>query len=735
MLDSGANAAPTSNNWVDKVDPRVLQFSAEASSGETDFIVLLSEQANLSGADQLGTKLAKGTYVFQKLTEVAKRSQASMLRSLDEQGIAHQSFWIANMIRVRGNVAVIQQMAQRADVVHIYANPLVHFAEPTSDPDTSPSAINAIEPGVSWIKAPSLWALGFTGQGIVVGGNDTGYRWTHAALKGRYRGWNGTVADHNYSWHDSIHSGGGVCGADSPQPCDDDGHGTHTMGTMVGTDGGTNQVGVAPGATWIGCRNMDQGNGTPATYSECLQWFIAPTDSAGNNPDPSKAPDVINNSWGCPPSEGCGPLTLQVPMENVRAAGIAVVVSAGNSGSACSTVQDPPAIYQAVISVGASANNSNVIASFSSRGPVTIDGSNRLKPNVTAPGLNVRSSYGSSDTAYANLSGTSMAGPHTVGAVALILSAHPELRGNVNAIQTLLEQSALRLTSSQTCGGTAGTAIPNNTFGWGRIDVLAAYNLASTTPANISTRLRVGTGDDVLIGGFIITGTQSKRVIVRAIGPSLPLVGTLVDPTLELRDGSGALIGSNDNWRTGGQEAEIIATTIPPANDLESAIVQTLPANSAAYTATVRGVNNGTGIGLVEAYDLDHLVDSKLANISTRGLVQTGDNVLIAGTIVLGTTSQRVLVRAIGPSLNVPGKLADPTLELRDGNGGLIRSNDNWRIGGQEAEIIATTIPPTNDLESAIVATLPASGARYTAILRGAGETTGVALVEVYALQ
>ena len=260
--------------------------------------------------------------------------------------------------------------------------------------------------------------------------------------------------------------------------------------------------------------------------------------------------------------------------------------------------------------------------------------------------------------------------------------------------------------------------------------------VATGTPGtlgNISTRLRVETGDNVLIGGFIITGTQSKKLIVRAIGPSLPLAGTLADPILELRDSSGALIFSNDNWRSN-HEAEIIATGIPPSNDLESAIVATLPAYNSAYTAIVRGVDNETGIGLVEAYDLDQTpVDSKLANISTRGLVQTGDNVLIAGTIVLGQASQRVLVRAIGPSLPVVGKLENPTLELRDGNGALIRANDNWR-SDQEAEIIATTIPPTNDLESAIVATLPAGGAAYTAIVSGVGGTTGVAVVEVYGL-
>jgi hypothetical protein len=245
----------------------------------------------------------------------------------------------------------------------------------------------------------------------------------------------------------------------------------------------------------------------------------------------------------------------------------------------------------------------------------------------------------------------------------------------------------------------------------------------------------VETGDNVLIGGFIVTGTQPKKVIVRAIGASLningvPVPGRLENPTLELHGPGGALIASNDDWRST-QEAEIIASTVPPTNDLESAIVATLPANSTGYTAIVRGVNNTTGIALVEAYDLDNAVDSKLANISTRGLVQTGDNVLISGFIVLGSDAQDVLVRAIGPSLPVAGKLADPTLDLYDSNGLLLASNDNWR-DTQEAEIIATGIPPADDAESAIVETL--APAAYTAIVRSKNETTGVALGEVYSL-
>lgn len=219
-------------------------------------------------------------------------------------------------------------------------------------------------------------------------------------------------------------------------------------------------------------------------------------------------------------------------------------------------------------------------------------------------------------------------------------------------------------------------------------------------------------------------------MIVRAIGPSLTVPGALSNTQLELFDSAGR-IATNDNWRST-QEAEIIASTVPPTNELESAIVATLPANGSGYTAIVRGVNGETGVGLVEVYDLDLTADSKLANISTRGLVQTGDNVLIGGFIVSGATSKKVIVRAIGPSLPVPGKLLDPTLELYDSNGRKFATNNNWR-DTQQAEIIATTVPPTNNLESAIVTTLPPGGC--TAIVRGNADTTGVALVEVYALE
>jgi predicted outer membrane repeat protein len=270
--------------------------------------------------------------------------------------------------------------------------------------------------------------------------------------------------------------------------------------------------------------------------------------------------------------------------------------------------------------------------------------------------------------------------------------------------------------------------IPNAAGGDGAD--IGAFESAPEPPtlANISTRLRVGTGDNAMIGGFIITGTQPKTVIVRGIGPSLSMPGALADPIIEVHGSSGQLLATNDNWRDG-LYAQQVASTLPPPNDLESALYGAI--NPDTYTVVVRGKNDTTGIALFEVYDLDDTVDSKLANVSTRGFVQTGDDVLIGGVIVQGQNSLKVIVRAIGPSLSVPGALADPTLELHDGNGALLVANDNWRTD-QQAEIIATTIPPSNDLESAIVRDLVPGN--YTAIVRGVNNTTGIAVVEAYGL-
>ena len=265
---------------------------------------------------------------------------------------------------------------------------------------------------------------------------------------------------------------------------------------------------------------------------------------------------------------------------------------------------------------------------------------------------------------------------------------------------------------------------------------------------NIATRLRVLTGENVLIAGFIVTGTDPKKVIIRGIGPSLGAVGVqgaLADPVLELHQGSTTL-ATNNNWKIKdsdgtSQEAEIQATTIQPSNDNEAALVATLPPGS--YTAILSGKNSGTGIGLVEVYDLDQTSNAQAVNISTRGFVDTGDNVMIGGFIAgpANSITSRILVRALGPSLQnagVASALANPFLELHDASGATLATNDNWKVNAadgssQQAEIEATTIPPTNDLESALIASLPPGN--YTAIVRGTGNSSGVSLVEFYNLK
>ena len=259
----------------------------------------------------------------------------------------------------------------------------------------------------------------------------------------------------------------------------------------------------------------------------------------------------------------------------------------------------------------------------------------------------------------------------------------------------------------------------------------------ATAAVNIATRMAVGTGENVLIGGFIVTGTAPKKVMVRAIGPSLSSAGVavpgrLLDPVLELRGSDGSLIFSNDDWRSTQQQA-VIDSTIPPSDNRESAIIATLqPSN---YTAIMSGKNNTTGIGLVEVYDLDSPATSQVAQISTRGFVQTGDDVMIGGFILSGGSGTSVLVRGIGPSLRSAGigaALANPTLELYNANGDIIGQNDDWK-STQEQEIRDTTVPPADDREAAIVSSVIAG--TYTAILRGKDNSTGVALVEIFVLQ
>jgi subtilisin family serine protease len=459
---AGSANASTAPSNVDR------QLWAElADGGTTSFWVYLAEQADLTAApintaDAPVNRVETTRWVYQELTRVADSSQAGLRAMLEARGVEHTPFWISNVIHVTGDAGLARQLAARPDVSHLEADEPYQLIEPTARVD-APIGIAAVEWGVTNINADDVWAqFGVTGQGITVASVDTGVRFTHAAVVNQYRGnLGGGAFDHNYNWFDPT----GICGN---TPCDNNNHGTHVTGTMVGDDGGSNQIGVAPGANWIAAKGCGSSSCASNHLLAAGQWMVAPTDLNGQNPDPSKAPHVVNNSWG----GGRGDTWYQATINAWINAGIFPMFAAGNSGSACNTANSPGDNIPAYAIGAYDINNS--IASFSSRGPSGVN-SSVIKPNASAPGVAVRSSTAGSNTSYASFSGTSMATPHASGVVALVLSAAPGLTGDVDGVKAVLNTTA-RDTSNLQCGGTAAN---NNVFGEGRLDALAAVQLAT----------------------------------------------------------------------------------------------------------------------------------------------------------------------------------------------------------------------------------------------------------------
>lgn len=465
------------------VDPALI---AHLPPGATaDVLIVLPDQSTPALAPlsaQADYKLRRRA-LMDALATRASVQQADLRAWLDARGIDYRPYWIANLIHARVSAGDLAALAQRDDVARIAANPRIAGRLPLPLPSVVPSmprSPEAIAWGVARINAPAVWAAGFTGQGVVIAGEDTGYQWDHPALKTHYRGWNGSSVDHNYHWHDAIHDSpsGGSCGNDSPAPCDDHGHGTHTAGTFAGDDGGSHRIGVAPGARWIGCRNMGSGIGTPARYIECMQWMLAPTDLDDANPQPDLAPDIISNSWTCIPSEGCTVGDeIEAAVNHLVDGGIFFVAAAANDGPPCGTITDPPAIYDASFVVGAT-DSEDRMASFSSRGPVA--GVARIRPDASAPGVDITSS--TLGGGYGTMSGTSMAAPHVAGAAALLMSVNPALKGHPEHVAQLLRGSAVRQgvsdPSNSGCGGLTIADWPNYQVGYGRIDAYAAARAA-----------------------------------------------------------------------------------------------------------------------------------------------------------------------------------------------------------------------------------------------------------------
>ena len=536
-LAVGGGNGPTAR--VARADGAVVTARARAAvdgGRRADLYVNAAGWPDLSAALSLNSKEAKTRLVVERLRAFADTAQSALRRGLRERGLIYQEVWLDNALRVRqASAQDLDWLAARADLLLIDIDAQLEVVAPPPRVNRvwspaverwrmgyGPTFVDGLGAsgalpgmGIAWgvarTGAPMLWARGITGQGVVVADLDTGARWDHSALAPRYRGWAGGWARHAGNWFDPV--------AFDDAPEDLSGHGTHTVGTLAGDDGLGNQIGVAPGARWIACRNMagPQGIGAVSLYLACFQFALAPTDLLGGDPNPGLAADITSNSWACDPGfgeAGCDrPEALARGLEALRFAGILVVTSAGNSGAGgCETVRLAPATLSGSLAVGAF-QASGEIARFSSRGPSSIgDG---VKPDVVAPGVDIPSAAIGNRNAYRVASGTSMAAPHVAGVAALLLSAAPYLRGNVAEVEAILRQTARPAPVTEKCGLTPGDARPNNTAGYGAIDAVAA--VAEALPLDTRFAPAGGANEASLI--LTNTGAAPRSSITVVVKP------------------------------------------------------------------------------------------------------------------------------------------------------------------------------------------------------------------------
>ncbi|MFC7707759.1 S8 family serine peptidase [Micromonospora lupini] len=471
------------------VDKRLLRQLG--TTGHVSFLVYLRDTAPVARTAKLRDPDDRAREVHRLLTTTATRTQKGLRALLTTRRAPHTAYWIANAVRVTGDRTLLDEIAKRPEVARIEPTHSYRLVRPT--PTTGGHAdADGPEWGLANINAPQVWnELGDRGEGVVVANIDSGVQYDHPALVGAYRGnLGGGAFDHNHNWYDPA----GVC--PSAAPCDNNGHGTHTMGTMVGDDRAGNQIGVAPGAKWVTAKGCETDSCSDASLLAAGQWVLAPTDLNGQNPRPDLRPDVVNNSWG---GAGGDPW-FQQTIAAWRAAGIFGVFSAGNDGPDCGSAGSPGDNADAY-AVG-SYDVHDAISDFSGRGDAT--DARSYKPNVAAPGSNVRSSV--PGNSYAAFDGTSMAAPHVSGTVALLWSAAAGLKGDVTATEELLDRTA-RDVDATTCGGTAAD---NNVFGEGRLDAYAAVRASPRGAVGriMGTVTAAGNGDPI-VGATVGDGTRS----------------------------------------------------------------------------------------------------------------------------------------------------------------------------------------------------------------------------------
>ena len=438
-------------------------FGNPGNYGDRLFVIM-KYQADISDIAKIKDRDERLTAAYKQLTEHANSTQADLRNFFDLAGVEYTPYYLENAMEVRGGTLIRLYLLTRPEVDRIIPSPRLRAV---SDDSPQPGYLTEVDGSVQWnismIGADKVWdEFNVRGEGIIVGQSDSGVDGNHPAIAKQYRGYN---SGDDYNWFDPWDG--------TTSPNDEGGHGTHTTGIVLGANG----IGVAPGAKWIGCVNLDRNLANPALYLDCMQFMLAPFPHGGDpltDGDPTQAAHVLNNSWGCPMLEGCDPNALLQATDNLRTAGIFVVVSTGNDGPMCETVESPLSLYDSAFSVGA-IDQFGDMAQFSSRGPVTVDGSGRIKPDIVAPGVQILSS--TPEGTYAEFEGTSMAGPHVVGVVALIWSAQPNLIGDIDATEQLIIDTAQPYTGDGSIGCFSGDT-PNNAYGYGIVDVYEAVKQA-----------------------------------------------------------------------------------------------------------------------------------------------------------------------------------------------------------------------------------------------------------------